>query len=106
MKDVIWLGDTRKVAQSLPTTVKQALGVQLMMVQNGLDPMDWKPLKAVGIGVREIRLRAGGAYRVVYTAQYEGAVYVLHVFEKKSRKSSKPDIELARKRLAELRRNQ
>lgn len=51
------MGDTRKVAQGLPTSVKHALGVQLMMVQSDLDPMDWKPLKAVGPGVREIRVK-------------------------------------------------
>lgn len=104
MKDVIWLGDTRKVARGLPVAVRHALGVQLMMVQNGLDPMDWKPLKAIGPGVREIRVRTGGAYRTIYTAQYEDAVYVLHVFEKKRQKTSKPDIDLAKRRLTELRR--
>lgn len=104
MKDAVWLGDTRKVMQGLPTAVKHAVGIQLMMVQNGLDPMDWKPLKAVGPGVREIRVRVGGAYRVIYATQYEDAVYVLHVFEKKSQKTLKPDIDLAKRRLAELRR--
>lgn len=104
MKDVVWLGDTRKVARSLPRAAKQAIGVQLMMVQNGLEPMDWKPLKIVGLGVREIRVRAGGAYRVIYTAQYKDVLYVLHIFEKKGQKTPKPDIELAKQRLAELRR--
>lgn len=105
MRDVIWLGDTRKVAQGLPTPVKHALGVQLMMVQSGLDPMDWKPLKTVGPGVREIRVRVGAAYRLIYTTQHESAVYVLHLFEKKRQKTSKADIDLARERLAELRSN-
>lgn len=104
MRDVVWLGDTRKVARGLPTPVKQALGVQLMMVQSDLAPMDWKPLKAVGPGVREIRVSVGGAYRLIYTARYKGAVYVLHIFEKKRQKTSKADIDLARQRLAELRR--
>lgn len=99
------MGDTRKVAQGLPTPAKHALGVQLMMVQNGLDPMDWKPLKAVGPGVREIRVTVGGAYRLIYTTRVRGTVYVLHVFEKKRQKTSKADIDLARERLAELRRN-
>lgn len=99
------MGDTRKVAQGLPMPVKQAIGVQLMMVQNELDPIDWKPLKGVGPGVREIRVRVGGAYRVIYTTRYRSVVYVLHVFEKKRQKTSKADINLARERLAELRRN-
>lgn len=90
--------------QGLPTAVKRAVGIQLMMVQNGLDPMDWKPLKAVAPGVREIRVRVGGAYRVIYTTHYKDAIYVLHVFEKKRQKTSKPDLNLVKQRLAELRR--
>ncbi len=104
MKDVIWLGDSRKSTQGLPTAAKLAIGTQLMMVQNGLDPMDWKPMKTIGQGVREIRIRAGSSYRVIYTAQFRDTVYVLHVFEKKSQKTPKHDIDLAKQRFAELRR--
>ena len=78
MKKVIWLGDTRKVARGLPLTTKHALGTQLMLVQQGLDPVDWKPMKSIGPGVKEIRIHAGGAYRVIYTANIGNAVYVLH----------------------------
>lgn len=85
-------------------TTKHALGTQLMLVQQGLDPADWKPIKSIGPGVKEIRIRAGGAYRVIYTANIGNAVYVLHVFQKKTQKTAKPDIELAKQRLVELRR--
>lgn len=85
-------------------TTKHALGTQLMLVQQGLDPADWKPMKSIGPGVKEIRIRAGGAYRVIYTANIGNAVYVLHVFQKKTQKTAKPDIELAKQRLVELRR--
>ena len=88
----------------LPLTTKHALGTQLMLVQQGLDPADWKPMKSIGPGVKEIRIRAGGAYRVIYTANIGNAVYVLHVFQKKTQKTAKPDIELAKQRLVELRR--
>ena len=94
MKKVIWLGDTRK----------HALGTQLMLVQQGLNSADWKPMKSIGPGVKEIRIRAGGAYRVIYTANIGNAVYVLHIFQKKTQKTAKPDIELAKQRLVELRR--
>ena len=104
MKKVIWLGDTRKVARGLPLTTKHALGTQLILVQQGLDPADWKPMKSIGPGVKEIRIRAGGAYRVIYMANIGNAVYVLHVFQKKTQKTAKPDIELAKQRLVELRR--
>ena len=85
-------------------TTKHALGTQLMLVQQGLDPADWKPIKSIGPGVKEIRIRAGGAYRVIYTANIGNAVYVLHVFQKKTQKTAKADIELAKQRLVELRR--
>lgn len=61
-------------------------------------------MKSIGSGVKEIRIRAGGAYRVIYTANIGTAVYVLHVFQKKTQKTAKPDIELAKQRLVELRR--
>ena len=61
-------------------------------------------MKSIGPGVKEIRIRAGGAYRVIYMANIGNAVYVLHVFQKKAQKTAKPDIELAKQRLVELRR--
>ncbi|MDX8412028.1 MAG: type II toxin-antitoxin system RelE/ParE family toxin [Mariprofundaceae bacterium] len=63
----------------------------------------WKPMKAVAVGVREIRIRSSdGAYRIIYTAKIGNAVYVLHAFQKKTRKTEQGDIELARKRLKEI----
>jgi len=52
----------------------------------------------VGAGVVEIRVHADDEYRVFYVAKFEDAVYVLHVFAKKTRKRSPLDIELGRKR--------
>jgi len=53
----------------------------------GFEPEDWKPMKTVGAGVNEIRVRdASGAYRVIYLATRFEAVYVLHCFQKKSKK--------------------
>jgi len=51
---------------------------------------------SLGLGVNEIRVRAAEAYRVIYMAKLAEAVYVLHAFEKKSRKTARLDIELAR----------
>ena len=66
--------------------------------------MDWKPIKTVGPGVREIRIReAAGAFRVIYLASLGDAVVVLHVFQKKTQAPAKPDIELAARRLREWR---
>ena len=56
----------------------------------------------VGSGVNEIRVQAGGQFRVLYVAKFAEAVYVLHAFEKKSRKTPKPDMDLARTRFRAL----
>lgn len=72
-------------------------------VQRGLIPDNFKPMSTVGKGVYEIRVReATGAYRVIYIAKLEAAVYVLHTFRKKAQRTSQTDLELARRRLAGL----
>ena len=80
------------------------MGRQLLLVQRGEEPHDCKPMKSVGRSAREIRVRApGGAYRTIYIATLPHAVYVLHAFQKKTQKTRKQDIDLAAKRLADLR---
>ena len=59
-------------------------------------------MPSVGLGVNEIRLHAGGAFRVIYVAKFAEAVYVLHAFQKKSPKTGGTDIDLARRRYAGL----
>ena len=60
-------------------------------------------MKSIGKGIREIRIKeASGHYRVIYLANLENAVYVLHAFRKKSRKTRISDIDLARQRLNEI----
>lgn len=72
-------------------------------VQRGLDPFDWKPMRDVGAGAMELRVNdPSGAFRVVYVANFPDVVYVLHAFQKKSRKTSRLDLALARARYAEL----
>jgi phage-related protein len=71
-------------------------------VQGGDDPSDWKPMASVGAGVREIRIHADGAYRVLYLAARPDAVYVLHAFAKKSQRTQRLHLDLARARLEEL----
>jgi phage-related protein len=65
-------------------------------------PNDWKPMKAVGSGVYEIRIHTGTEHRVFYVAKYDDAIYVLHAFEKRTRQTRQANIDLARQRLAEL----
>jgi phage-related protein len=70
----------------------------LRRVQQRLDPDDWKPMPTVGPGVREIRIRVGGTYRVFYVTTRAAAIYVLHAFEKKTRKTAARDLDIGRKR--------
>lgn len=59
-------------------------------------------MPSVGSGVREIRIRATLEHRVIYVAKFDEAVYVVHAFEKRSRKTQKGDLVLARQRLRQL----
>lgn len=60
-------------------------------------------MTTVGPGVQEIRIRdASGAFRVIYIAKLESAIYVLHCFQKKTQKTSRVDIDLATRRMKDL----
>ena len=102
MKPVVWLGDSRSQVRSFGPDAMHETGTQLGRVQLGKEPSDWKPMPSVGLGVSEIRVRVGGAYRLIYMAKFPEAIYVLHAFRKKSRKTAKSDIELARLRFRAL----
>ena len=105
MKPVIFEGDSLKRLRQFPGSVRDDLGYQLYRLQLGRQPVDFKPMPAIGPGVEEIRVRdSTGAYRVVYTARISDAVYVLHAFQKKSQATSKQDIELATARYAAMMR--
>ena len=101
LQPVEWLGDSLKRVRTFSNPVRQELGYELELVQHGLEPSDWKPMPAVGPGVNEIRIHVEGEHRVFYVARLRHAIYVLHVFRKKSRKTSKADIDLARARFQE-----
>ncbi len=102
MKRVQWLGDSLDRLRKFSREAMREAGHQLERVQAGKEPADSKPMPSVGLGVNEIRVRAGGAFRVIYIAKFPEAVYVLHAFEKKSRKTAKQVVELARKRFRTL----
>ena len=88
--------------RAFPAAARRIAGHQLRRVQQGLEPNDWKPMPGVGLGVREIRIRTGVEHRVFYVAALAGVVYVLHAFEKRTRKPSKRDLDLARHRYRAL----
>jgi len=102
VKPIVWLGDSLARVRDFPAQARRESGYQLERVQDKREPADWKPMSSVGPGVSEIRVRVGGAFRVLYVAKYAEAVYVLHAFQKKSRTTSRLDIELARERFKVL----
>ena len=103
MKPVRFLGDSLKCLREFPADARQDAGYQLNKVQRGDQPDDCKPMPSIGKGVDEIRIRDdSGAYRVIYTARFADAVYVLHAFQKKTQATAKRDIDLAKARYSEL----
>jgi phage-related protein len=105
MKPTTFLGNSRARLKEFPDAARAEAGQQIYRLQIGLEPADWKPLKAVGPGVREIRIRdESGAYRVIYLAGLAEAVYVLHAFQKKAQATPKRELEIAARRYGELAR--
>ena len=95
MKLITWCGDSLRRIREFPEEARHEAGHQLNRVQHGIDPEDWKPMPRVGLSVREIRIHEEREYRVFYLAKFAEAVYVLHAFSKKTRTTSKQDIDLA-----------
>ena len=103
MKLIHFLGNTQSIIRGFPESVKFKIGGQLYLVQIDADPDDWKPMPSIGTGVREIRVRdISEAYRVIYVASIGPDVVVLNAFVKKTQATPQREIELARRRLKEL----
>jgi phage-related protein len=103
LQDVIWLGDSLEVLRNFPTGIKAVLGGDLFRLQVGVAPRNFEPMVTVGRGVRELRARdRSGQYRAIYVVRKRQGIFILHTFQKKSRKTSKQDIEIARKRFREI----
>jgi phage-related protein len=99
MKRVRFVGSAKDDLSAFPHVARTRAGHELFMVQIGRDPDDWKPVSIVGAGAREIRVRdAGGAFRVIYVARFEDAVYVLHAFQKKTQTITRADLKMAKER--------
>ena len=103
-KDLVWIGTSRKEMQALPLPVRRTFGYALYAAQLGVRPPDAKPLKGFGgAGVLEVMEDyRGDTYRAVYTVRFAGMVYVLHVFQKKSKHgigTPKQELDLIRERL-------
>ena len=102
MKTLKWLGSSRADLKAFDVDARSEAGYQLDKVQRGEEPTDWKPMNTVALGVKEIRIHTAKENRVLYIAKFAEAVYVLHAFTKKSQKTEQRDIDIAKRRFAEL----
>src|SRR6201995_1930867 len=103
-KQLVWVGSSRRDLREFPPAVRRTFGVALFAVQLGETPPDAKPLKGFGgAGVLAlIEDHKGSTYRAVYTVRFATKIYVLHAFQKKSKRgiaTPKRDLELIRERL-------
>ena len=102
-RPIHWLGSSLKDIQAFPAEVRKEAGYQLHRIQNGFKASDVKSFSAVGKGVEEVRLdNADGTYRVMYIARSFEAVFVLHCFRKKTQRTAKVDINIARARFRSI----
>ena len=105
LRPLVWLGNSKKNLRDFPDGAQKLLGDELQLIQFGGMPRDAKPFKGVGSGVLEIALRyASDAYRVVLALQLGKRIYVLHAFQKKSKKgiaTPKREIDLIKQQYAE-----
>lgn len=98
---ILWVGDAKEVLSAFPQAVKSVLGYSLRRLQKGLLPdCDARRMETVGKGVWELKTADERTwYRVIYLTRIGDALYVLHTFEKSSRKTDRRDLEIAKSRL-------
>jgi phage-related protein len=108
-RPVTWIGTSRRDLKGFPPPVRRDMGKALYAAQRGETDPAAKPLRGFG-GARVMEivdLHDTNTYRAVYTAQFGEAIYVLHAFQKKSKRgiaTPAREIELVRRRLAEAKR--
>ena len=96
-----WVGDAKETLSAFPQQIKGMLGYSLRRLQRGLLPdCDARRMESVGRGVWELKAADERTwYRVLYLTRIGDALYVLHAFEKSSRKTDRRDLEIAKSRL-------
>jgi phage-related protein len=105
MRPLRFVGDSLEVLRELPEEVKDEIGFALERVQRGKMPENANPLKGIAPGVEIVSDFRGDTFRAVYSVRFPKAVYVLHVFQKKSKRgiaTPRHEMELMEKRLARV----
>jgi phage-related protein len=107
MKKLTWLADSRASVKTFPASVQDDIGYALYAAQLGETSVRAKPLHGLGGGVMEIAAHdASGTFRTVYTVSIGDSIYVIHAFQKKSKRgiaTPKFEMDLIRQRLKQLR---
>lgn len=102
MKPLLWVGSALDDLRAFPGEARRIAGHELHLVQQGIEPDDWKAMPSVGPGVYELRVRTGLEHRVFYLAKFAEGIYILHAFEKKTQQTSRRDIGLGCDRYREV----
>jgi phage-related protein len=101
--EVVWEGDSLDVIRCFPGPVRQDLGAELRRLQEGDRPLHSRPMPSIGIRVYELKEQDVRAWcRVIYLAKIRNRIYILHCFEKKSAKTGKNDLAIAKARLKQV----
>jgi phage-related protein len=103
-KPLEWVGSSKEDLNEFPRAVRREVGYALYLAQIGMKALKAKPLKGLGgAGVLEVVANHdGGTYRAVYTLRFAEAVFVLHAFQKKSKRgiaTPKTEVDLIKRRL-------
>jgi phage-related protein len=105
LRGLVWMGNSKRNIRAFPEGAQKIIGDELQLIQFGGMPKDAKPFKGLGSGIFEIALRfVGDAYRTVAAVQLGKKIYVLHAFQKKSKRgiaTPKREIDLIKQRYAE-----
>jgi len=102
-KPVEFRGTSLDDLKTFPSEIRNEMGYQIDLVQQGNMPTDWKAMKIVGPGVCEIRVRGRDSiYRSIYLSRKGDKVYILHCFQKKTQKTAQTDIDVACQRMGVL----
>ena len=102
-RNVRWIGDSRERLRNFPEPVQKDIGHALYRVQIGNTPLSAKPMRGIESGVFELVDDFDtNTYRVVYTVNIGPSIYILHCFQKKSKRgvsTPKKEIDLIKRRL-------
>jgi phage-related protein len=103
-KPAIFIDGSRRTLKDFPDLARWLAGNEINELQWGRMPDDWKPMSDIGPGALEIRIHEPHEYRVICVAKFAEAIYILHAFQKKTQKTPKKDLDIARKAYAEVKK--